>query len=449
VMACHVVLGFLVLLADASPGNLRRMLLRPQAVPSTPAAGPTTDELAIKKVVIVGGSFGGWTVAKKLSGVPERRASDGSRVKLDVTLIDRADYFEYTPGVLRALTQPSVIPMLHSEVGAGTDASVVRGNVEEIQGSKVVLMELDGADAKTKREIDFDYCVIATGSEYSHPIKAAGTGEWTREERQNVLLEKAWQLGNATDVAIVGGGIVGVELAADIIYKYPEKNVKVLDMQNSLLPELPPQCGKYARKWLEGKGVKVELGAPADLSALRDEDYQIFMCVGYKPNGHVYKSEEESPKPDRVAPRGALIVDNMMNVGRQKNVFAVGDVMSHPQPEAKTAYTADLSGNYVARAIKALTLDTNAQIKPYPELLTGLDSVPLVTCVSLGAWDGILVFNNFALPGKFAALVKWLIFSSKTRQLRGNAACNFAWDVAESLSFILHRLDRARRKKTS
>ena len=47
-----------------------------------------------KKVVIVGGGFAGSHVAKSLEKY------------FDVFLIDTKDYFEFTPGVLRAIVEP-------------------------------------------------------------------------------------------------------------------------------------------------------------------------------------------------------------------------------------------------------------------------------------------------------------------------------------------------------
>ena len=58
-----------------------------------------------KKLVIVGGGFAGALIAKKLE------------TKFNVILIDTKDYFEFTPGILRTLVQPShikKIQVLHS-----------------------------------------------------------------------------------------------------------------------------------------------------------------------------------------------------------------------------------------------------------------------------------------------------------------------------------------------
>ncbi|KAJ1471252.1 hypothetical protein T484DRAFT_1844879 [Baffinella frigidus] len=55
---------------------------------------------ARQRVVIVGGSFAGLAVARNL------------RKDFDVTIIDRKDYFEYTPGVLRLLVRPEAFPHL-------------------------------------------------------------------------------------------------------------------------------------------------------------------------------------------------------------------------------------------------------------------------------------------------------------------------------------------------
>ena len=67
-------------------------------------------------------------------------------------------------------------------------------------------------------------------------------------------------------VVISGGGLVGVELAAEIAHrihkKSPrlEKSVYLISRSNQLLNTMPQPAGKFALQWLEANGVTVLLG---------------------------------------------------------------------------------------------------------------------------------------------------------------------------------------------
>ena len=58
------------------------------------------------RVCIIGASFGGIATLKGLASKPN----------VDITIIDSRDYFEYTPGILRAFVQPDHIHKLTADL---------------------------------------------------------------------------------------------------------------------------------------------------------------------------------------------------------------------------------------------------------------------------------------------------------------------------------------------
>jgi hypothetical protein len=63
-------------------------------------------------------------------------------------------------------------------------------------------------------------------------------------------------------------GPVGVELAGEILTKYPNKKVTIVDAQKQICSVFPEGSIKYLTKWLEGRGCKLVLGtAIAGMSA--------------------------------------------------------------------------------------------------------------------------------------------------------------------------------------
>jgi len=154
-----------------------------------------------KKVVIIGGGFAGSAVAKSLEPF------------FHVILIDTKDYFEFTPSVLRTIVEPTHIKMIqviHNHYLR--HATVLQKEVLKIdQENKVNLDD---------RQISFDYLVISSGSTYNPPFKET---KLIQSARGSMLREQAYALRSSKKVLIIGGGLVGVELAAEIATHFPKK----------------------------------------------------------------------------------------------------------------------------------------------------------------------------------------------------------------------------------
>jgi NADH dehydrogenase FAD-containing subunit len=65
------------------------------------------------------------------------------------------------------------------------------------------------------------------------------------------------KLAAAEAVVVVGGGTVGVELAAEIVGRWPGKNVTLVASQERLLERMPSGVSQYCLKWLTARGVQV------------------------------------------------------------------------------------------------------------------------------------------------------------------------------------------------
>ncbi|CAK4257372.1 unnamed protein product [Aphanomyces euteiches] len=103
-------------------------------------------------------------------------------------------------------------------------AKIVRGIAEEIQDKHVVVRQTvnDQAEATTTN-LPFDYLVLATGSSYTSPIKVAN------DHVEKALEDTANNIRAASSVLVVGGGPVGVEVAAEIACAYSSKRVTILE----------------------------------------------------------------------------------------------------------------------------------------------------------------------------------------------------------------------------
>ena len=66
------------------------------------------------------------------------------------------------------------------------------------------------------------------------------------------------RLAAARSVLIVGGGIVGVELAGEVVtHMRPSKAVTLVTSRDRLMADKPNGIGRRAQAWLEKRGVRV------------------------------------------------------------------------------------------------------------------------------------------------------------------------------------------------
>jgi NADH dehydrogenase len=228
-----------------------------------------------KRVVIVGGGFGGLYAAKALAGKP-----------VDVTLVDRKNHHTFQP----LLYQVATAVLSPGEI-AEPLRRILRGaaNVEVILG-EVVGFDLDARRVKLNRgeELAYDSLIVAAGARHSYfghddwAADAPGlkTIEDALEIRRRVLLafevaeRQAYLTGRHEPLrfAVVGGGPTGVELAgaiADIArramasdfkaIKTAEARVTIFEGASRVLGAYPEELSRKAERQLEELGVELRL----------------------------------------------------------------------------------------------------------------------------------------------------------------------------------------------
>lgn len=172
-----------------------------------------------RRVVVVGGGFGGLAAARALSRAP-----------VQVTLVDRANHH---------LFQPLLYQVAMAGLAAGEIAVPIRAVLSRQANARVLLAEVTGIDWENRRvltrecpPLDYDFLVLAPGAKNSY----FGHDDWARvapglkdlddaiEIRRRVLLafeaaereeDPAARKRHLTFV-VIGGGPTGVELAGAI-----------------------------------------------------------------------------------------------------------------------------------------------------------------------------------------------------------------------------------------
>jgi NADH dehydrogenase FAD-containing subunit len=322
----------------------------------------------MKKVIIVGGGFAGSYCAKRLED------------NFEVTLIDTKDFFEFTPSVLRVLVEPehlNKIQILHKDYLRKT--RLINGRVSKIDKKNVFV---------GRKKYRYDYIVISSGSFYGSPFKKENI---VHPNRGIELRDYSKKLHNCDRILIVGGGLVGVELAGEIIDKYSDKDICLIQKSDRLVPRNNPKCSDKVWKYLSNKGVKLKLGET--FYDKKNSDYDmIFFCTGIKPNLEFIKDST---------------VDEFLRVNGKKNMFIGGDAAGIN--EEKTAQNAVEHAKIIVENIKRL--DKGRKLKEYKKKKR-------IYLISLGKKKGILEYGNFVWLGRIPALLKEFVEKKHMRKIR-------------------------------
>jgi NADH dehydrogenase FAD-containing subunit len=310
-------------------------------------------------VIVVGGGYGGASVAKMLDDVAE------------VVLVEPHETFVHNVAALRAAVDPLWADRLFLPYDRLLNRGrIVRGRAARVSAGAVQLTS--GAVLRA------DFTVVATGSSYPFPAKSDLDDRDAARARFEAVHRELLRAGH---VLLVGAGPVGLEFAGEIKAAWPDKRVTLLDQGPELMPgAFPEPFRAELRRQLDRLGVELLLGTA--LTALpRTEPgrygaftvatgsgHEIgadiwFRCFGGAPAGDCLDPELGAARqPDR-----RLSVTPELRVAGQERMFAVGDVTA--VPELKLARAAHRHAEVVAQNIRALIEggEPRAVYRPAPD----------------------------------------------------------------------------------
>jgi len=270
------------------------------------------------RALIIGGQFSGTFCARDL------------KKHFHVTVVDAKEYFEYTPGVLRAFVKPAHLdaltftlqPVLERKMGV----KFIWGEVKNLDGDKKVatIKPMFSSNLDT---VAFDYCVICAGCNFG-PFKPMGESLWfptVHEEARKVsdwahiderflegrrrhVLEEYHKLQGLNKkkatVLIVGAGFIGVEWATELEYFFPDLKITIIDFLPRSLGPLPDSAAEYCSEYMHAAGIKEfynckydpkneEFWKKIELPSGADESY---ICIGVKASNYFMPSSVLSDK---------------------------------------------------------------------------------------------------------------------------------------------------------
>ncbi len=386
------------------------------------------------RIVILGGGFAGVAAAARL----EHRLHPG---EAEIALVSRENYTVFTP----------MLPEVSS--GGIELRHVVTPVRAQLHRTHFVLGEITRIDLDARAvearhpvtgdvaRLTYDHLVLALGSvtstfnipgvdDYTLPLKTLEDAEALRN-RIIAALEQAvvTAAGPARErlltFTFVGGGYTGceatgelVDLFHSIIRYYPplrlsDVRMVLIEAGRALMPDLPPQMGRYTMRNLQRR--KVELIIGDGVKAI-DADGIVLGSGRRLPTANVVWSAGVRPSPvmrdlpgiEHARNLGIITQRDMSVIGRS-NVWAVGDCAWIPTKDE--AQQSDRNGWYPQTAQHALR-EGPALADNIIATIRGEPTRPFVfhslgTMASLGARRGVAAFpGGFVLTG-FLAWALW------------------------------------------
>jgi len=303
----------------------------------------SVSSLARPTVVVIGGGYGGINVAKSLDDVA------------DVVLVEPKDAFVHNVAALRALADPSWLPKIFFPyAGLLSRGRVVRDRAVKVEPGRVALA--------SGNEIEADFIVLASGSDYPFPAKSdvdATPAAHDKFKAAHAALEAA------SRVLLIGAGPVGIELAGEINAVWPDKHIALLDAADDVLgARFRPDLKAELRRQLTDIGVELLLSSPlrqgppaapgelGEFTVVTESGRAVtadvwFRCYGVSPVSDYLAGELGSARQ----PDGFVAVTPYLQVAGQDHIFALGDVAA---ADHKMAGIAGRQAQVVAANIRAL-----------------------------------------------------------------------------------------------
>lgn len=295
---------------------------------------------------MIGGGYGGVNAAKALD--------EG----LDVVLVEPKDTFVHNVGALRALVEPTFLPRIFLPYDhLLAHGRVVRDRAVQVEPHRVVLASGDVIAA--------DFIVVATGSTYPFPAKCDNDKVHDAIDRYRAAYA---ELEHARRVLLLGAGPVGLELAGEIMAKWPDKRVTVVDPVDDVLggrfrPDLRAELGRQLLdlgvELILGEGLRdlppIAAGERDPFGVATTSGREItadiwFKCFGVSPISDFLSGDLAAARQAD----GFVTVGPTLQLPGHDHVFAIGDVST---ADVKMAGRAGRQAQVVAENIKKMVSD--------------------------------------------------------------------------------------------
>jgi NADH dehydrogenase len=422
----------------------------------------------MQKIVIVGGGAGGLELASRLS------RTLGKKKHADITLVDRSRTHIWKP--LLHEVAAGVIDKHSDGVDYAIHAAVHHYRFQlgemcaiDTQAQHITLLPLlddDGEQLLPERHIHYDQLVLAVGS-VSNDFKTPGVAEncyfldslKQAERFHGALLNQLIRINQQDDdssrinVAIVGAGATGTELAAQLhhvanlskAYGMPGMSasrlkITIVEAGERILPALPERIANSARKALHKLGVDIKentMVAEADKHGLItedggriDADLMVWAAGVKAPDFIVDMNIFEVNRANQI------LVDKQLRSTTFDTIWALGDCCGFKQengtwvpPRAQSAHQ---MADTVAYNITSLFNGKSAKAYTYQDYGS---LVHLSKYSTVGSLMGSLSNSSMFIEGRLAKLVYVSLYNMHQFAVHGK--------VKGTLKLLVKKLSQA------
>ncbi|MBI3943800.1 MAG: NAD(P)/FAD-dependent oxidoreductase [Chloroflexi bacterium] len=404
-----------------------------------------------RRIVILGGGFGGVATAEKLEQTFPRD------LQLEITLVSQSNFLLFTPMLAEVASSGLEAQHISAPVRAALPRSrFLKGEIVDIDTGAQVIRVRAGRSMPVET-IPYDHLVLALGSSpnfYNLPglevnsfaLKTLQDATRLRDHTITMLEQADVEPDEAErrrllTFAVAGGGFAGTEMIAelsDLVYSvlryYPyirkdELRFVLVHSGDHILPELSLELGAYALNKLQSRGIEFKLNArvagATPEAVLLNDGSQIpsrtkVWTAGNQPSPLLKTLPFEHNRS------GQLITDETLRVKGSTNVWAVGDCAQIPDAFnpgkfcPPTAQHALREGKVAAENILAAIRGN--PLKPFRFQTLGL-------LVALGHRTAAAEVRGY----RFSGLVAWFmwrsIYLSKLPGLEKKVRVAFDWTL--------------------
>ncbi len=371
-----------------------------------------------KKVVIIGGGYGGIRAAHALSKYNE----------FEITLMDTRPYHYLQTDVYDFIANKSTI----TDISVSLVTLFFGGKVNFLQRkiTKIVPNE-NKLITNFNEELSFDYFVLAIGSrtyfpsfieglsEHAHGVKSIKRAFEFKQKFEEAIYKKVesegvCELNPDFNVVIGGGGLSGVEVAAAMA-EYSQRffamggyacggiAVHLIEASESILPGVDQYLVRKSRQRLEELGVNMIVGD----KILKVDEHSVHLGSGKSVpmNFMIWTGGVEVRRIESDGftynPRGQLKIDEFSRVEGFANIFAIGDCAQVVNTKGKTLAPTAMVAEFGAD-IAAYNIAATEQKKTLKKIEFDLPGM----LVALGGFYTAGVIYGIRLSGIFGFLAK-------------------------------------------
>lgn len=381
-----------------------------------------------KRIMILGGGFGGLYTALRLNALPWEKSEHP-----EIILVDRNDRFLFLPLLYELLTgelQTWEIAPPYAELLADTPVRFIQAGVMNIDLKTRTVELSDGT------ELECDRLVLALGGETpTHQVP--GCAEYAipfRTIQDAYRLEETLRQLEQSDqdrirVAIVGGGYSGVELACKLADRLGDRGrFRIIEITDSLLRTSTEFNREAAQRALEERGIWIDLETAVESITAHSLSLLYKGQIDTIPvNLVLWTIGMQIPEVIRELSlkhnsRGQLITTPTLQLTDYPQIFALGDIAdckdAAGQQVPTTAQSAMQQADYCAWNIWA-SLTHRPQL---PFRYQGLGEM-----MTLGRDNATLTGLGLKLEGTAAHLARRLVYLYRLPTLNHQLKVGFNW----------------------